>query len=165
MAEDLEHWLADLGLGKYAEAFAANGVDWDVLTDLTEKDLESLGLLLGDRKRLMRAIAALDGDGSGGAGTAAGTPPARRTVDGAERRQITVMFVDLLGSTPLSERFDPEDMRELLQDFHALCAEAVEAQGGHVARYMGDGILVYFGYPQAHEDDAARAIHAGLGIL
>jgi class 3 adenylate cyclase/tetratricopeptide (TPR) repeat protein len=161
MAEDLGRWLADLGLGRYAEAFAANGVDWDVLADLSEKDLESLGLLLGDRKRLMRAIAVLDGDGSG----SAGTPPARRMVDGAERRQITVMFVDLVGSTPLSERLDPEDMRELLQDFHALCAAAVEAQSGHVARYMGDGILVYFGYPQAHEDDAARAIHAGLGIL
>jgi class 3 adenylate cyclase/tetratricopeptide (TPR) repeat protein len=156
MAEDLERWLADLGLGKYAEAFAANGVDWDVLADLTEKDLESLGLLLGDRKRLLRAIAALDG---------ANAPLPRRSVDGAERRQITVMFVDLVDSTPLSERLDPEDMRELLQDFHSLCASAVEALGGHVARYMGDGILVYFGYPQAHEDDAARAVHAGLGIL
>jgi class 3 adenylate cyclase/tetratricopeptide (TPR) repeat protein len=156
MAEDIERWLAELGLGRYAEAFAANGVDWDVLADLTEKDLESLGLLLGDRKRLLRAIGLLDG---------ADTPAPRRAVDGAERRQITVMFVDLVDSTPLSERLDPEDMRALLQSFHGLCAAAVEAHGGHVARYMGDGILVYFGYPQAHEDDAARAVHAGLGIL
>lgn len=156
MAEDLERWLTDLGLGRYAEAFAANGVDWDVLADLTEKDLESLGVLLGDRKRFMRAIAGL----GGGAG-----PPLRRVAEGAERRQITVMFVDLVDSTPLSERLDPEDMRELLQSFHELCAAAIDARGGHVARYMGDGILVYFGYPQAHEDDAARAVHAGLGIL
>jgi class 3 adenylate cyclase len=156
MAEDLERWLTDLGLGRYAEAFAANSVDWDVLADLTEKDLESLGVLLGDRKRFMRAIVGL----GGGAG-----PPLRRVAEGAERRQITVMFVDLVDSTPLSERLDPEDMRELLQSFHGLCAAAIEARGGHVARYMGDGILVYFGYPQAHEDDAARAVHAGLGIL
>jgi predicted ATPase/class 3 adenylate cyclase len=156
MAEDLERWLTDLGLGRYADAFVANSVDWDVLADLTEKDLESLGVLLGDRKRFLRAIAGLGG-GTG--------PPLRRVAEGAERRQITVMFVDLVDSTPLSERLDPEDMRELLQSFHALCAAAIEARGGHVARYMGDGILVYFGYPQAHEDDAARAVHAGLGIL
>lgn len=156
MAEDLERWLTDLGLGRYAEAFAANNVDWDVLADLTEKDLESLGVLLGDRKRFLRAIAAL-GNGTG--------PPLRRMAEGAERRQITVMFIDLVDSTPLSERLDPEDMRELLKSFHGLCAAAIEARGGHVARYMGDGILVYFGYPQAHEDDAARAVHAGLGIL
>jgi class 3 adenylate cyclase len=156
MAEELGRWLVELGLGAYAEAFSANGVDWDVLAALTEEDLETLGLSLGDRKRLLRAIAALDGP----------TPPLpRRPIDGAERRQITVMFVDLVDSTPISERLDPEEMRELLQTFHALCSAAVEARGGHIARYMGDGILVYFGYPQAHEDDAARAVHAGLGIL
>ena len=156
MAEDLERWLTNLGLGRYAEAFAANGVDWDVLADLTEKDLESLGVLLGDRKRFLRAIAGLGGGAE---------PPLRRVTEGAERRQITVMFVDLVDSTPLSERLDPEDMRELLQSFHGLCAAAIEARDGHVARYMGDGILVYFGYPRAHEDDAARAVHAGLGVL
>ena len=155
MAEDLERWLAEQGVGGYVEAFSANGVDWDVLADLTEQDLESLGLLLGDRKRLMRAIAVLQGANA----------PVRRPIDGAERRQITVMFVDLVDSTPLSERFDPEEMRELLQTFHGLCAGAVEAHGGHVARYMGDGILVYFGYPLAHEDDATRAVRGGLAIL
>jgi class 3 adenylate cyclase len=158
MAEELGRWLEELGLGTYAEAFSANGVALDVLADLTEKDLETLGVTLGDRKRLLRAIAALEGP-------APAPPQPRRPIDGAERRQITVMFVDLVDSTPISERLDPEEMRELLQTFHALCSAAVEARGGHIARYMGDGILVYFGYPQAHEDDAARAVHAGLGIL
>src|SRR6266404_874280 len=156
MAEELGRWLVELGLGTYVEAFCANGVDWDILADLTEKDLETIGLSLGDRKRLLRAIAALDGPGR---------PLPRRPIDGAERRQITVMFVDLVDSTPIAERLDPEEMRELLQTFHALCSAAVEARGGHIARYMGDGILIYFGYPQAHEDDAARAVHARLGIL
>jgi len=156
MADELGRWLVELGLGIHAEAFAANGVDWDVLDALSENDLEILGLSLGDRKRLLKAIAAL-GDG--------GPPLARRPVDDAGRRQITVMFVDLVDSTPLAEQLDPEEMRELLKSFHGLCAAAVAARDGHIARYMGDGVLVYFGYPQAHEDDAARAVHAGLGIL
>jgi class 3 adenylate cyclase len=155
MADELGRWLVERGLGGHAEAFAANGVDWDILADLSERDLEALGLSLGDRKRLLRAIAALDG----------AMPLQRRPAEAGERRQITVMFVDLVDSTPLSERLDPEEMHEVLRGFHALCAKAVEANGGHIARYMGDGILVYFGYPQAHEDDAARAIHAGLGIV
>ncbi|WP_428665271.1 adenylate/guanylate cyclase domain-containing protein [Reyranella sp.] len=155
MADELRRWLVELGLGIHAEAFAANGVDWDVLDALSEKDLETLGLSLGDRKRLLKAVAAL-GDGH---------PSARWASDDAERRQITVMFVDLVDSTPLSEQLDPEELRELLKSFHGLAVAAVAARGGHVARYMGDGILVYFGYPQAHEDDAARAVHAGLGIL
>jgi class 3 adenylate cyclase len=154
MADELGRWLVERGLGTHAEAFAANGVDWDILADLSEKDLEGLGLSLGDRKRLLRAIAALDD-----------APSLRRPAEAGERRQITVMFVDLVDSTPLSERLDPEEMHEVLRRFHVLCAKAIEARGGHIARYMGDGILVYFGYPQAHEDDAARAVHAGLGIL
>lgn len=159
MSGDLARWLSDLGLGGHAEAFAANHVDWDILPDLSEDNLKELGLSLGDRKRLLKAVAALKPPSSGARADAAPKPRE------AERRPITVMFVDLVDSTPLSERLDPEDMREVLRGFHTVCAKVIEAHDGHIARYMGDGILVYFGYPQAHEDDAARAVHAGLGIL
>src|SRR6185437_10196065 len=122
MADELGRWLVERGLGTHAEAFAANGVDWDILADLSEKDLEGLGLSLGDRKRLLRAIAALDD-----------APSLRRPAEAGERRQITVMFVDLVDSTPLSERLDPEEMHEVLRRFHVLCAKAIEARGGHIA--------------------------------
>src|SRR5215475_13210606 len=168
MAEDLRSWLSGIGLGGHADCFAENGVDWDVLHELTETDLKELGLSLGDRKRLLKAIGRLK--------TIQPAPepveaPRRVVVDGVqpnvvgERRSITVMFVDLVGSTPMSERLDPEDMREVLAAFHAGCAAAIEAEAGHIARYLGDGILAYFGYPHAHEDDAARAVRAGLGIV
>jgi class 3 adenylate cyclase/tetratricopeptide (TPR) repeat protein len=168
MAEDLRSWLSGIGLGGHADRFAENGVDWDVLRELTETDLKELGLSLGDRKRLLKAI--------GGLKTVQLAPepveaPRRVVVDGVqpsvvgERRSITVMFVDLVGSTPISEQLDPEDMREVLRVFHEGCAAAIEAEDGHIAHYMGDGILVYFGYPHAHEDDAARAVRAGLGIV
>jgi class 3 adenylate cyclase/tetratricopeptide (TPR) repeat protein len=168
MTEDLRSWLSGIGLGIYADSFAENGVDWDVLRELTEADLRELGLSLGDRKRLLRAINGLN--------TLESAPalveqpriaPADRVGSGlpAERRSITVMFVDLVGSTPISEQLDPEDMSEVLRVFHEGCAAAVEAEDGHIAHYLGDGILVYFGYPHAHEDDAARAVRAGLGII
>jgi class 3 adenylate cyclase/tetratricopeptide (TPR) repeat protein len=158
---DLKTWLSGIGLGSHAERFVDNGVDWDVLLELTEADLRELGLSLGDRKRLVRAVAGLRQ-------AQAGPPPARRDEGpnlAAERRQITVMFVDLVGSTPMSEKLDPEDMRDVLHAFHANCAAAIEAEDGHIARTMGDGVLVYFGYPQAHEDDAARAVRAALAII
>ena len=172
MAEDLKSWLSGIGLGNYAAGFAENGVDWDVLLDLTEADLTELGLSLGDRKRLLKAIAGLN---LGGAGAPAldeskAPPPSPTAVPiatspkaMAERRSITVMFIDLVGSTPMSEKLDPEDLREVLRVFHEHCAAVIEVDDGHIARYLGDGILVYFGYPQAHEDDAARAVRAGLG--
>ncbi len=174
MAEDLKSWLSGIGLGNYAAGFAENGVDWDVLLDLTEADLTELGLSLGDRKRLLKAIAGLN---LGGAGAPAldeskAPPPSPTAVPiatspkaMAERRSITVMFIDLVGSTPMSEKLDPEDLREVLRVFHEHCAAVIEVDDGHIARYLGDGILVYFGYPQAHEDDAARAVRAGLGIV
>jgi class 3 adenylate cyclase/tetratricopeptide (TPR) repeat protein len=156
---DLKSWLSGIGLGGHADRFADNGVDWDVLLELTEADLRELGLSLGDRKRLVRALAGLR--------KAQPEPPARQGEPNlaAERRQITVMFVDLVGSTPMSEKLDPEDMRDVLRAFHTNCAAAIEAEDGHIARTMGDGVLVYFGYPRAHEDDAARAVRAALAII
>jgi class 3 adenylate cyclase/tetratricopeptide (TPR) repeat protein len=161
--EDLKTWLSSVGLGSHADRFADHGVDWDVLFELTEADLRELGLSLGDRKRLMRALAGLRKAQSEPA------PVARRDETApnlaAERRPITVMFVDLVGSTPMSEKLDPEDMRDVLRVFHANCAAAIEAEDGHIARTMGDGVLVYFGYPRAHEDDAARAVRSALAIV
>ena len=168
MAEDLRSWLSGIGLASHADLFAEHGVDWDVLHELTEADLKELGLSLGDRKRLLKAIGALKAVEPASAPV---EPPRGSVVDGvnpnlaAERRSITVMFVDLVGSTPMSEQLDPEDLREVLRAFHAGCAAAIDAEEGHIARYLGDGILVYFGYPNAHEDDAARAVRAGLGVV
>src|SRR6516225_2366539 len=166
MAEDLRSWLSRIGLGSHAINLAENGVDWDVLHELSEADLKELGLSRGDRKRLLKAISELKG-----LQPAPVEPPRHPALDGvqpnvvAERRSVTVMFVDLVGSTPMSGQLDPEDMREILGAFRASCAAAIEAEDGHIARYLGDGILVYFGYPHAHEDDAARAVRAGLGIV
>lgn len=166
MTQDLRSWLSGIGLGSHADRFAENGIDWDVLPELSDGDLKELGLSLGDRKRLLKAITGLKP-----IEPAPVEPPRTAAVDGvkpdfaAERRSITVMFVDLVGSTPMSEQLDPEDMREVLRAFHAGCAAAIDAEDGHIARYLGDGILVYFGYPHAHEDDAARAVRAGLGIV
>ncbi|WP_428667326.1 ATP-binding protein [Reyranella sp.] len=161
MAEDLRAWLSSLGLGSHADRFADNGVDWDVLFELTEADLKELALSLGDRKRLMKAVAGLR--------TAevrlSPQEEAAQPNLAAERRTITVMFVDLVGSTPMSERLDPEDLRDVLRTFHAHCATAIEAEDGHLARYLGDGVLVYFGYPRAHEDDAGRAVRAARAIV
>ncbi len=177
MTENLQSWLSGIGLGSHAESFAANGIDWDVLHELSEADFKELGLSLGDRKRLLKAIAGLSrwpapdeatprtppGIGEISPSGVPVTEAANKAV--AERRQITVMFIDLVGSTPMSEKLDPEDMREVLRVFHEGCATAIDAEDGHIARYMGDGILVYFGYPRAHEDDAARAVRAGLGVI
>jgi class 3 adenylate cyclase/tetratricopeptide (TPR) repeat protein len=185
VTEDLKSWLSGIGLASHVEKFAANDIDWDVLLELNETDLKELGLSLGDRKRLLKAISGLKRDAPAAEAPAAQPTPAApavapqlrasngvqpapaRTDHGtaAERRPITVMFIDLVGSTPLSEKLDPEDLREVLRAFHEGCAAAIEAEDGHVARYLGDGVLVYFGYPHAHEDDAARAVRAGLGII
>jgi class 3 adenylate cyclase len=162
---DVARWLADQGLGHLAEAFAQNGIAADILRELTDADLKELGLNLGDRKRLLKAIGALDAGPTQdrvGAVERAASPAASRE---AERRQLTVMFVDLVGSTELSAGLDPEDMGTVIRAYQDCCAEVVKRWGGHVAKYMGDGVLVYFGYPQAHEDEAERAVRAGLTII
>ncbi|SAK68205.1 adenylate/guanylate cyclase [Caballeronia calidae] len=157
MTDDLATWLAQIGLGAHASKFVAQRIDWDVLADLSDHDLKDLGLTLGDRKRLAKALGSLSG-------APASRSPARATTE-AERRQVTVMFVDLIDSTALAERFDPEDMRRLMGSYHHVCARAIEAHGGHIAMYIGDGLLVYFGYPNAHEDDATRAVLAALAAI
>src|SRR5215831_6427122 len=158
----IETWLDEIGLGQYATVFAENAVDLDILPDLTETDLERLGVALGDRKRILRAIAALSG-----ATPAAAAPAAAPALlqSEAERRQLTVLLCDLVGSTALAAKLDPEDLRDVIRGFQGCCAAVITRMGGHVARFMGDGLLVYFGYPQAHEDDAERAVRVGLDLV
>ena len=132
------------------------------MSDLTDGDLEKIGVSLGHRKRLLKAVAALVDPALAPPTTKLSIPLA---ADAAERRQLTVMFCDLVGSTALSARLDPEDVREVIGSYHLCCANLVERNGGFVAKYMGDGVLAYFGYPQAHEHDAERAVRAGLAIV
>jgi SAM domain (Sterile alpha motif) len=149
--------LKKLGMSEYAERFAENRIDLSVLPDLTDQHLEKLGVALGDRLKILHAIRGLS------AAVAAQHDPSAAPVvqDSAERRQLTVMFCDLVGSTALSGRLDPEDLRGIIGAYHRCCAETIERNGGFVAKYMGDGLLAYFGYPQAHEHDAERAVRAG----
>jgi class 3 adenylate cyclase len=163
---DVGAWLRDLGLERYAESFEAHAIDCEVLSELTEADLEKLGILLGHRKKLLKAIAALAGQTQVAPTLAAdaGIPPSA-TLPEAERRQLTVMFADLVGSTALAARLDPEDMARVIRACQDTCTEVVERWGGHVAKYMGDGVLAYFGWPQAHEDEAERAVRAGLELV
>src|SRR4029077_9369715 len=163
--QQIADWLKQLGMSGYAQRFAENDIDFTILGDLTDQDLEKIGVAsLGHRRKLLRAITDLkDVEKSGPeAPVAAALPPTPRPVDTAERRQVTVMFSDLVGSTALSARMDPEDLREVISAYQKCVAETVQRHGGFVAKYMGDGVLVYFGYPQAHEDDAERAVRAGL---
>ena len=160
---DIDGWLRGIGLAEYAEMFRANDIGVDVLGQLTNDDLKDIGVVsLGHRKKLMSAIAELSGI----------VPSTQqlglselRGQDSAERRQVTVMFSDLVGSTALSGRLDPEDLRELITAYQTCVAETVRRHGGFVAKYLGDGVLVYFGYPQAHEDDAEQAVRAGLETI
>jgi class 3 adenylate cyclase len=161
---DVAAWLDQIGLSEYAPIFAEHAIDREVLADLDDQDLRELGVPLGHRKKLLKAIAALraptqEAAGGGEAG-ARGAPPRE-----AERRQLSVLFVDLVGSTELSARLDPEDMAAVIRGYQACCAGVVERWGGHVAKYMGDGVLAYFGWPVAHEDEAERAIRAGLELV
>jgi class 3 adenylate cyclase len=163
--QQIADWLEKLGLGQYAQRFAENDINFSILSDLTDQDLKEIGVSsLGHRRHLLRAIAELNAVEKG----APTPPPAAASVapqDTAERRQVTVMFSDLVGSTALSARMDPEDLREVITAYQKCVAEAVQRFGGFVAKYMGDGVLVYFGYPQAHEDDAERAVRAGLELV
>ena len=165
---DVAAWLRGLGLEQYAPAFRDNDVDGEVLPELTADDLISIGVTsVGHRRKLLAAIAALGTEPptvAQSAASATSAPTSPPTID-AERRQLTVMFCDLVGSTALSTRFDPEDLRELIGDYHRAVAETVGRFDGFVAKYMGDGVLIYFGYPQAHEDDAERAVRAGLAVI
>ena len=161
-------WLEKLGLGQYAQQFVENEITLSILPDLTDADLKELGVsALGHRRLLLRAIAALDNveKRTPTPATAASAPVTPQQRDSAERRQVTVMFSDLVGSTALSARIDPEDLREVISAYQKCVAGTVERFGGFVAKYMGDGVLVYFGYPQAHEDDAERAVRAGLELI
>jgi class 3 adenylate cyclase len=164
---DVVVWLRSLGLGQYEAAFRDNEIDETVLPNLTAEDLKELGIAaLGHRRKLLDAIAALRAD-TNTSQTATRTPAAAEASarDTAERRQVTVMFSDLVGSTALSARMDAEDLREIISAYQKSVAETVQRFGGFVAKYMGDGVLIYFGYPQAHEDDAERAVRAGLELV
>jgi class 3 adenylate cyclase/tetratricopeptide (TPR) repeat protein len=157
---DVRKWLQACGLGQYADAFEREQLDLEALPHLTEENLKDLGLPLGHRIKLLAAIRALSESETAPAEASVGRAGGR-----AERRQLTVMFCDLVGSTRLSEQLDPEELRELIRAYHETCAQAVARYDGHVAQYLGDGLMVYFGWPQAHENDAERSVRAGLEIL
>ncbi|MDP7547315.1 MAG: AAA family ATPase, partial [Alphaproteobacteria bacterium] len=167
MVSDIRQWLEQLELGKYADLFAENDVDLDVLTELSDDELKELGLSLGHRKKLLKAIGNLgDGPEIGAASDATPAQPSAQSLSvEAERRQLTVMFCDLVGSTALSQRLDPEDLRELMRHYQDAVAGVVTRYGGHVAKYLGDGVLAYFGWPQAYEDQAERAVRAGMDAV
>src|SRR6476660_1334081 len=164
--QQIANWLQNLGLGQYAQRFAENDFNFATLADLTDQDLQEIAVTsLGHRRKLLRAITELKGGETG-------TPkPATEYIapvtphDTAERRQVTVMFADLVGSTALSAHMDPEDLREVIAAYRKCAAETVSHLGGFVSQYSGDGVFVFFGYPQAHEDDAERAVRAGLQLV
>jgi class 3 adenylate cyclase/predicted ATPase len=168
---DLAEWLGRQGLGQYAQTFAENNIEYSVLQDLTENDLKNLGVFsLGHRKKLLRAIEALTAERQPTGTTTAVSnvtvvPPSVVQHREAEFRQITVMFSDLVGSTQLSEKLDPEDLQKLLEAYRGECSTAIRRYGGEVARYFGDGVMAFFGWPLAHEDDPVRCIHAALEIV
>jgi class 3 adenylate cyclase/predicted ATPase len=162
--QEIVEWLDRLGLGQYAQRFAEHEIDISVLPHLTDEDLKDIAIPLGHRRKILAAI----GEPVAAAQTAPEQPaasPEPKTPDTAERRQVTVMFVDLVGSTELSARMDPEDLRDIISTYQRRVTETVRRFGGFVAKYMGDGVLVYFGYPEAHEDDPERAVRAGLELI
>ena len=164
---DIGDWLRSLGLEQYEAAFRDNAITGKVLPNLTADDLKDLGVgMVGHRRTLLDAIAYLRVHANAKASPSeAPSPLSKPAQETAERRQVTVMFSDLVGSTALSARMDPEDLREVISAYQKCVAETVQRFGGFVAKYMGDGVLVYFGYPQAHEDDAERAVRAGLELI
>jgi class 3 adenylate cyclase len=155
---EIADWLDKLGMSEYAQRFAENHIDIEVLGELTDADFDRLGVSIGHRRKLLKALAAR-------VSIPAAAPPPKSATESAERRQVTVMFADLVGSTALSVRMDPEDIREIISAYQKCVPEIVQRFSGFVAKYMGDGVLVYFGYPQAHEDDAERAVRAGLQLI
>src|SRR5215475_3654897 len=164
--QQIADWLEKLGLSEYAQRFAENDIDFTILGDLTDQDLEKIGIAsLGHRRKLLRAIANLETIEKGTPAVGVASPVAPLPLDTAERRQVTVMFSDLVGSTALSAHMDPEDLRGIIFAYQKCVTQTVHRFDGFVARYMGDGVLVYFGYPLAHEDDAERAVQAGLETI
>jgi len=160
---DIQAWLRGLGLGQFEATFRDNEIDDTVLLSLTAEDLKDLGVtLVGHRRKLLDAIAVLRAEASA---RAPRPSPADGKWDTAERRQVTVMFADLVGSTALAAAMDPEDLREVVAAYHRCASETVRRLGGFVSQYLGDGVLAYFGYPQAHEDDAERAVRASLDLI
>ncbi|MGK0170509.1 MAG: class 3 adenylate cyclase, partial [Gammaproteobacteria bacterium] len=160
---DLVGWLAKIGLSEYLAVFDENGVDSRSLADLTEDDLKELGVKLGHRRLIQRVVA--EQDPADASPAQAVTVPQSIAPSGeADRRQLTIMFADLVGSTKLSTELEPEDLRDIIRQFQAAASAAIERFGGFIARYMGDGVLAYFGYPLAHEDDAERAVLAALEL-
>src|SRR5215470_17533155 len=168
---DIGGWLRQLGLGRYEPAFIENAIDSDVLPELTEDDLKKLGIPLGDRRRLIKAIRAMVASPAAlvtsevGEEVGEDAQSGQARVAAAERRHLTVMICDLVGSTALSARLDPEDMGAVIEAYHAGCTRIVQAYDGFLGDFRGDGILAYFGYPRAHEDDAERTVRAGLEII
>jgi class 3 adenylate cyclase/predicted ATPase len=161
---DLAEWLGRHGLSQYVQTFTENHIEYSVLPDLTEDDLKKLGVSLGHRKKLLRAIQSLIGAGQRTGATTAISNVTEVQDREAQFRQITVMFCDLVGSTELSQKLDPEDLQKLLDAYRRECGTAIRRYGGEVARYLGDGVMAFFGWPYAHEDDAVRAVHAALDI-
>ena len=162
---DIESWLRALGLERYVKSFRESEIDAELLPRLTDNNLKELGLPLGPRLKLLEAISRLPSDS--GSSALARAPPvlaAAQPAPGAGRRQLTLMFVDLVGSTELSTRLDPEEMGEVLRLYRHEVAAKVARFEGHVAKYMGDGVLAYFGWPVAHEHEAERAVRAGLSV-
>src|SRR6516164_2654285 len=162
----MRDWLEAIGLGQYADAFEANDIDTDLLIDIDDQLLKDIGVSsAGHRLRLRKAIANLVSTATSEANAASVVAAAEVSTTFAERRQLTVVFCDLIGSTALSTRLDPEDLREVIGRYHACIAETVSRFDGFVAKYMGDGVRVYFGYPHAHEDDTEQAVRAGLALV
>ena len=185
----LHEWLLGLGLGRYSTVFEENGVDWDVVCELSDEDLRTLGVPLGHRRKLLKASRLLQAEGaqarpaaiSGLSDSGRVVPlmprlarasgirvvdrPSPSAPQQEERRQITVLFCDMVGSTAMSQRLDPEDMLDVIRSYQKACSTVIAGLGGSIAQYLGDGVVAYFGYPQAHEDDAERSVRAGLGIV
>jgi len=179
---DIAAWLRNLGLERYEAAFRENEIDWAVLPELTADDLKDIGVTaVGHRRKVLASIAALrapgapldpiplstptGGDPQGGHPGATAEAAGTRIAPEAERRQLTIMFCDLVGSTPLAARLDPEDLRDLIGAYHRAVVEVIGRFDGFVAKYMGDGVLAYFGYPRAQEGDAEGAVRAGLALV
>jgi class 3 adenylate cyclase len=160
--QQIAEWLQKLGMSEYAERFAENGIDISVLPYLTDQDLKDIGVLLGHRRKILAAISELTDAPAKPEPVVEAQPRPQET---AERRQVTVMFSDLVGSTALAARMDPEDLGEVIASYHKCVADIMRRFDGFVAQYLGDGVLVYFGYPRAHEDDAERAVRAGLELI
>ncbi|MGH8679318.1 MAG: adenylate/guanylate cyclase domain-containing protein, partial [Burkholderiales bacterium] len=172
--ESLSVWLQKLGLERYAQLFADNDVDLEVLRVLTEDDLQQLGVSFGHRKKILKAVSELEHQpiASSAVPRMAPSPPASGIAAPAEpasadaqRRQITVMFCDLVGSTELSQRLDPEDLRDVMRSYQDTARQVVDRYEGHIAQYLGDGLMVYFGWPHAHGAEAKRALRSGLEIV